>query len=109
VGLLKKAGAEKRPYAMAFVDMRMPPGWFGIKTTLEIWKVDPKIQIVICTAYAAYSQEEIFEQIGSNGQMTILKKPFDTVEALRLANELTEKWCSAHPDLKANLEARKDQ
>jgi CheY-like chemotaxis protein len=109
VNLVKKALGEKRPYALAFVDMRMPPGWYGIKTTLEIWKVDSEVQIVICTAYSAYSSEQIFEQVGNKGQMTILKKPFDTVEALRLANDLTEKWLSIHSDLKENLNARKNQ
>src|SRR5437016_12197931 len=44
-----------QPYAAAFVDMRMPPGWDGIRTIQEIWKKDPDIQIVICTAYSEYS------------------------------------------------------
>lgn len=93
---VKEALEAGRPYAMAFVDMRMPPGWDGIKTAQEILAVDSEIQIVICTAYSAYSWNEISEQVGSNDRMVILKKPFDTVEALRLANELTEKWCLIH-------------
>src|SRR5437868_5145241 len=28
---LQAALAEQRPYAMAFVDMRMPPGWDGVQ------------------------------------------------------------------------------
>jgi CheY-like chemotaxis protein len=100
VELVKTALAEGRPYAMAFVDMCMPPGWYGIKTAQEIWKVDPEIQIVICTAYSAYSWEEMLEQIGNIDRVAILKKPFDTVEALRMANELTEKWRLIHLDPK---------
>jgi DNA-binding NtrC family response regulator len=100
VELVKKALAEGRPYAMAFVDMRMPPGWYGIKTAQEIWKVDPEIHIAICTAYSAYSWEEMLEQIGNIDRIDILKKPFDPVEALRMANELTEKWRRIHLDLK---------
>ena len=42
-------------YAMAFVDMRMPPGWDGVETIERIWKEDPDIQIVICTAYSDLS------------------------------------------------------
>jgi CheY-like chemotaxis protein len=38
---VKKALAEGSPYGMAFVDMRMPPGWDGVETTLELWKVAP--------------------------------------------------------------------
>src|SRR5438128_5011806 len=41
-----------RPYAMAFVDMRMPPGWDGVETIERLWRVDPQVQIVICTAYS---------------------------------------------------------
>jgi CheY-like chemotaxis protein len=97
---VEEAFAAGRPYAMAFVDMRMPPGWDGIKTAQELLKVDPEIQIVICTAYSAYSSNEISEQIGNSDRMATLKKPFDTVEALRLANALTEKWWLVHFDTK---------
>ena len=45
-----QAQKEGRPYAMAFVDMRMPPGWDGLETIKHIWEVDSKIQLVICTA-----------------------------------------------------------
>jgi len=90
--LVKKALSEGRPYAMAFVDVRMPPGMDGVETTQKIWAVDPEIQIVICTAYSDYSWGEMFEKIGSRDGLLILKKPFDTVEALQLAHALTEKW-----------------
>jgi CheY-like chemotaxis protein len=52
LALVEKALAAGQPYAMAFVDVRMPPGWDGIETTLELWKVAPDLQIVICTAYS---------------------------------------------------------
>ena len=89
---VKKALEEGRPYAMAFVDVRMPPGCDGVETTEEVWKIDPEIQIVICTAYSDYSWDEMFERIGNDDRMVVLKKPFDTVEALQLAQALTEKW-----------------
>jgi CheY-like chemotaxis protein len=97
---VEEALAAKHPYAMAFVDMRMPPGWDGIKTAQKLLGIDPEIQVVICTAYSAYSWDEISEQIRNNDRLAILKKPFDAVEALRLANELTEKWELTHLDLK---------
>jgi signal transduction histidine kinase len=92
LALVKKGLAEGRPYAMAFVDVRMPPGWDGVETTQQIWAVDPDIQIVICTAYSDYSWNEMFEKIGNCDGLVILKKPFDAVEALQLAHALTEKW-----------------
>jgi signal transduction histidine kinase/DNA-binding response OmpR family regulator len=92
VEAVKRALEESRPYAMAFVDVRMPPGWDGVETTEKIWEVDSEIQIVICTAYSDYSWDEMFERIGNDDRMVVLKKPFDTVEALQLAQALTEKW-----------------
>jgi two-component system, sensor histidine kinase and response regulator len=92
VALVKQALAAGRPYALAFVDVRMPPGWDGVETTQKIWEIDPDIQIVICTAYSDYSWNELFEKVGNCDGLVILKKPFDTVEALQLAHALTEKW-----------------
>jgi two-component system, sensor histidine kinase and response regulator len=92
LALVEKALAAGQPYAMAFVDVRMPPGWDGIETTLELWKVAPDLQIVICTAYSDYSWEEMLAKIGGSDRLVILKKPFDTIEVLQLANALTEKW-----------------
>ena len=48
-----------QPYAMAFVDMRMPPGWDGLKTIEELWKVDPDVQVVICSAHTDYDWSEV--------------------------------------------------
>ncbi len=84
--------AEGRPYSMAFMDVRMPPGWDGIETTARLWAVDPELQIVICTAYSDYSWSEMIGRLGQSDRLVILKKPFDNVEALQLAAALTEKW-----------------
>ncbi len=92
LALVEKALAEGRPYAMAFVDVRMPPGWDGIETISRIWKVYPDLQVVICTAYSDYSWDEMIAKAGQSDRLLILKKPFDNVEALQLAYALTEKW-----------------
>jgi len=92
LALVQRAQAENRPYPMAFVDVRMPPGLDGIETTNRIWKIDPRIQIVICTAYSDYSWDEMVAKLPKSDQLLILKKPFDTVEALQLGHALTEKW-----------------
>jgi signal transduction histidine kinase len=92
VSLVKEALEAGRPYAMAYVDVRMPPGWDGVETTQRIWAMDPEIQIVLCTAYSDYAWYDIFEKIGDRDGLVILKKPFDSVEAVQLAHALTEKW-----------------
>jgi two-component system, NtrC family, sensor kinase len=83
---------ENRPYAMAFLDVRMPPGWDGIETATRIWQQDPHLQIVLCTAYSDYSWEDMRARLGRTDRLVILKKPFDNVEVLQLADALTEKW-----------------
>lgn len=90
--LAGRAVAAGRPYALAFVDVRMPPGWDGVETIERIWQVDPDIQIVICTAYSDYTLCDILSKLGYSDRLLILKKPFDSVEVLQLANSLTEKW-----------------
>jgi two-component system cell cycle sensor histidine kinase/response regulator CckA len=90
--LVKKSLDAGRPYAMAFVDVRMPPGLDGVETTRKIWELDPNLQIVLCTAYSDYSWAEMFEKLGHRDALLILKKPFDGVEAFQLAHALTEKW-----------------
>ena len=77
---------------MAFVDMRMPPGWDGLETTLKLWEVEPDLQVVICTAYSDYAWKDLIAKIGSSDRLVILKKPFDNVEVLQLSLTLTEKW-----------------
>ncbi len=89
---VRRALAEGRPYAVAFVDVRMPPGWDGITTIAHLWKVDPDLQVIICTAFSDYPWEEIVRQIGKSANLVILKKPFDNIEVLQLTHALAEKW-----------------
>lgn len=89
VRLAREAGA---PFAMAFVDVRMPPGIDGIETTVKLWEVAPDTQIVICTAYSDYSWDEMIAKVGYSDRLVLLKKPFDNVEVLQLACAMTEKW-----------------
>lgn len=92
VEMIKKAYDADKPYALAFVDIRMPPGWDGIETIKHIWKIDPAIQVVICTAYSDYSWEETIAELGQHENLLILKKPFDSTSVRQLAFALTKKW-----------------
>ncbi len=90
--LVRRARDEGRPYMLAFIDVRMPPGWDGIETTAKIWEVDDHLQVVICTAYSDYSWDEVSTLLHQPDRFVVLKKPFDVVEVLQLANAFTEKW-----------------
>jgi len=89
---VRQALREQRPYAMAFVDVRMPQGWDGIETLRHLWADDPSLQAVICSAYSDYSWEQITGRLGQTDQLLILKKPFDNIEARQMAYALSEKW-----------------
>ena len=91
LAMLEAALAEGRPYAMAFVDVRMPPGWDGIETISRLWRVAPELPIVICTAYSDYSWKDIQRKLGQSDHLLILKKPFDNIEVVQLACTLTRK------------------
>jgi two-component system sensor histidine kinase/response regulator len=110
--LIEKSLREDRPYAMAFVDVRMPPGWDGVETTAKIWQKHPDLQVVICTAYSDYTWEDMLKKLGYSDRLIILKKPFDYIEVLQLAISMTEKWRLYHQaklqlnDLERMVQAR---
>ena len=90
--LVTAAVHQNEPFQLAFVDMRMPPGWDGLETIERIWEVDSQIQIVLCTAYSDYSWEQIDQRLLRTENLLILKKPFDVSEVSQMASTLTEKW-----------------
>ena len=96
VMLARRAREEGQPYAVAFVDMRMPPGWDGLETIERLWEEDTELQVVICTAISDRPWEEITERIGQNDKLLILQKPFNSIEVLQLATALCRKWDLAH-------------
>jgi len=95
--MVKTALLEGRPYSVLFTDMRMPPGWDGVKTAREIRSIDPEIEIIIVTAYSDAPVSEIVKQVGFTDRLLYLKKPFDEEEVLQLADSLSMRW---------NLEAK---
>ena len=110
--LVTRARAEGRPYAMAFTDMRMPPGWDGLETIEQLWKADPHLQIALCTAFSDYTWEAMAERLEFGDQLLVLKKPFDSLEIRQMASALTWKWQMAQDaamkvlSLEQTIEAR---
>ena len=79
-----------RPMSLAFVDMRMPPGWDGVETAAELWTVDPELEVVICSAYSDYSWQKVITKL-KRPDLRLLRKPFETRDVLDLAWELTSR------------------
>jgi DNA-binding LytR/AlgR family response regulator len=92
LALVAKALQENRPYPLAFVDVRMPPGLDGVETVHRIWQVDPEILVVLCTAYSDHTWEEIVLRLGRTDHLLILKKPFDNIEVRQIMLALTKRW-----------------
>lgn len=95
LAMVADALAQERPYAVAFVDMRMPPGWDGVETIEHLWQVDPQLQIALCTAYSDHSWEALSARLEPGDRMLILKKPFDNIEIWQMASALVAKWQSS--------------
>jgi signal transduction histidine kinase len=91
VNLAREEMSQGEPFAAAFVDMRMP-GMDGLSTVEELWKVDPRIHVVICTAFSDHSWDDITDRLGATDRLLILRKPFDPIEVLQLAMALGSKW-----------------
>ena len=88
---MARAKRSGRPYALAFVDMRMPPGWDGIETAANMWKEDPDLEIVICSAYSDYSWNDAIRRL-RRPDLRLLMKPFQSKDVLDLAWSLTGRW-----------------
>jgi len=92
IAIAGAARAQSQPFALAFVDMRMPPGMDGLTTIVKLWEIDADLQVVICTAYSDHGWGEIQAALPTRDRWLVLKKPFDKIEVLQLAQSLTEKW-----------------
>jgi two-component system cell cycle sensor histidine kinase/response regulator CckA len=105
--MVERAAKEEHPYALAFVDVRMPPGWDGIETVANIWRQYPELPVVICTAYSDYSWPAMMSRLGHSDNLVVLRKPFEAVEVLQLAHSLTRKWLLAR-QVRAHIEELDD-
>ncbi|HWM88296.1 MAG TPA: ATP-binding protein [Kofleriaceae bacterium] len=112
LALVEAAQRDGDPYALAFVDMRMPPGWDGVETISRLWAQDPDLQVVICSAYSDYSWREIIDTLGQSDGLLILKKPFESIEVVQVACAFGKKWALHRQsrrqteDLQSLVEAR---
>ena len=77
---------------MAFVDMRMPPGWDGLETIEKIREIDQDMLFMIVTAYSDHTFETIVERLGPSVPVRILYKPFDPKEIYNTAYKMVCRW-----------------
>jgi CheY-like chemotaxis protein len=86
---VREAEAAGRPYALVFLDYRMPPGWDGLETLRHLRTVAPALPVVLCSAYSDYQWTEIMQELGGADPLKELRKPFDKHELHQLALALS--------------------
>ncbi len=99
VAAAKEACDASRPFAIAFLDMRMPPGPDGLWAAEAIRALDAEIEIVLCTAYSDVDPAAIASRIPPADKLFYIEKPFHPFEVRQMATALGSKW-RAERDLK---------
>ena len=89
--LMRRAVEQRRPYVLAFVDVRMPPGWDGVQTIARLWELNPDLQAVLCSAHTDYSPKQLVERLGLTDRLHTLQKPFEPGAVRQLACEVAAK------------------
>lgn len=80
------------PFSVVFSDVRLPEAEDGIALVEQIWHAAADTQIVIMTAFADYSWEELIERFGWSDRLLILRKPFDPITIKQLALMLSQRY-----------------
>ena len=88
----RAARIEGQPYAVVFLDMRMPPGRDGVWAAEQIRALDRDIEIVICTAFSDVDPATLSERVPPADKFFYLQKPFHPHEVRQLALALGQKW-----------------
>jgi diguanylate cyclase (GGDEF)-like protein len=96
VAAVRDAVAAEDPFAVAFLDMRMPPGPDGVWAAARIRELDPAIEIVLCTAYSDVDPAEMGSMVPPEEKLSYLQKPFHPHEIRQMTISLASKWRSEH-------------
>ncbi|MBD3184308.1 response regulator [Candidatus Poribacteria bacterium] len=91
--IIEKSIQNKNPIALAYIDIRMPPGWDGIQTTRKIREIDRNIEIVLMTAHSDKTLSEIIKDMDLLHKLLYISKPFKRREEIQqMTISLVEKW-----------------
>ncbi len=92
VTAIEKAILDGDPFAVAFIDVRMPPGIDGKETATRIRALDPDINLVMVTGYSDFSPIEISKAAGPADKIFYIAKPFEVAEVTQMASALAHRW-----------------
>ncbi len=94
VEAVEDAIAAGNPFAVAFIDVRMPPGIDGKETATRIRALDPNINLVIVTGFSDFSPIEIAKSAGPADKIFYIAKPFEIAEVVQTATALAHRWAA---------------
>jgi diguanylate cyclase (GGDEF)-like protein len=92
IAAVEQALADSEPFAVAFIDVRMPPGIDGRETAQRIRAIDPEINLVIVTGFSDFSPVEISKVAGPADKIFYIAKPFEVAEITQTATALAQRW-----------------
>jgi CheY-like chemotaxis protein len=104
VAAVEDSLASGERFAVAFIDVRMPPGIDGKETAKRIREMDPDINLVIVTGYSDFSPLDISRAAGPADKIFYIAKPFQAEEVVQTATALAHRW-QVDLELKAAREA----
>ena len=102
--LVEREARSGRPIAVAYIDIRMPPGIDGVATVRRIRRIDRAVEIVLMTAYTDASLADIVQDMELLHKLLYIRKPFAREEVQQITLALVEKW-----NLERELETRRRQ
>ncbi len=104
--LVRQAYERGKPFSVAIIDMRMPPGWDGLQTIKKIREIDQDLEIIICSGYSDYSWHQIARELGHSDKYLFLTKPYELPEMEQMVINLAAKW-QLNRRIKASMEELK--
>src|SRR3984957_14744545 len=96
VAAVRDALGADEPFAVVFLDMRMPPGPDGVWAAARIRELDPAVEIVMCTAYSDVDPRDFGAMVPPEEKLSYLQKPFHPQEIRQMTISLSSKWRSEH-------------
>jgi len=92
VDRVRTACRDRQPFAVVFLDIRLPPGENGAWTARQIRRIDPAVNIVIVTAFDDLDPAALTAEAGPADKILYLQKPVTPWEIRQAATALCEKW-----------------
>ncbi|MCX7591397.1 MAG: ATP-binding protein [Kiritimatiellae bacterium] len=88
-----RQGVEKgEPFAVVFLDVRIPRGIDGVRAAERIRTLDPAVNIVLVTGFDDVEPERVAQRIPPPDRLLYMRKPFAPAELRQLALALAAKY-----------------